>query len=161
MPTRSTLYDDAAEIVEKECLGAFGPAEHATYGDSGWTGAQLQYLRDANFEHEAFQGVIAFPTAAAAQKLMAAQTAQWSSCANRTITLNKANVPPQHRALGPLINTNGALSMTSVLQESAGRGCQRVLGARNNIVIDVSVCRQDVTTQGIDFFKAIATKVAT
>ncbi len=160
IPTRSTLYDDTAEIVEnKECLSAFGPAEHVTYGDSGWTGAQLQYLRDANFEHEAFQGVIAFPTAAAAQKLITDQQAQWSKCANKTITLNKPTAQ-QHRVLGPLVNDNGTLSMISVLQESAGRGCEHVMGARNNIVIDTNVCRQDVTNQGVDLLNAIAAKVA-
>jgi eukaryotic-like serine/threonine-protein kinase len=140
-------------------LSAFGPGEHVTYGDSGWTGAQLQYLRDDNFEHEAFQGVIAFATAEAAQKLVTDQSAQWSKCAHQTITLNKPNAQ-QHRILGPLVNTNGILSMTSVLQESAGRGCQHVLGARNNIVIDTNVCRQDVTSQGADLLKAIAAKIA-
>ncbi len=159
IPTRSTLYDDTAEIVEnKECLSAFGPAEHVTYGDSGWTGAQLQYLRDDNFEHEAFQGVIAFPSAAAAQKLITDQQALWSKCAKKTITLNKPTAQ-QHRVLGPLVNDNGTLSMVSVLQESAGRGCEHVMGARNNIVIDTNVCRQDVTNQGVDLLNAIAAKV--
>ncbi len=159
MPTRSTLYDDTAEIVEnKECISAFGPAEHVTYGDSGWTGAQLQYLRDENFEHEAFQGVIAFPTAAAAQKLVSDQQALWAKCAKKTITLNKPTAQ-QHRVLGPLVNDNGALSMVSVLQEGAGRGCEHALGARNNVVIDTNVCRQDVTNQGVDLLNAIAAKV--
>jgi eukaryotic-like serine/threonine-protein kinase len=158
MPVRATLYDDAAEISDKDCLGAFGPAEHATYGDSGWTGAQLQYMRDENFEHEAFQGVIAFPTAEAAQKLMAAQQAAWAKCANRNITLSKPT-GQQHRILGPLVNTNGVLSMTSVLQESAGRGCQHALAARDNIVVDTNICRQDVTNQAVDLLKAILSKI--
>jgi eukaryotic-like serine/threonine-protein kinase len=158
VPTRSTLYDDAPEISEKDCLGAFGAAEHVTYGNSGWTGAQLQYMRDENFEHEAFQGLIAFPTAEAAQKLVAAQQAVWAKCAHRNITLNKPT-GQQHRILGPLIDADGVLSMTSVMQESAGRGCQHALGARNNIVIDTNVCRQDVTNQAVDLFKAIAPKV--
>jgi PknH-like extracellular domain len=131
-----------------------------TYGDSGWTGAQLQYLRDDNFEHEAFQGVISFPTAEAAQKLTADQAVRWSKCARRTITLNKANVAPQHRVLGPLVNSSGVLSMISVMQDSAGRGCEHVLGARNNIVVDVNVCRQDVTNQGVDLLNAILNKIA-
>jgi serine/threonine protein kinase len=159
MPTRSTLYDDAAEIVEKECLSAFGPAEHVTYGDSGWTGAQLQYLRDANFEHEAFQGVIAFPTAAAAQKMISDQQGVWSKCARKTITLNKPGAQ-QHRVLGPLVNDNGTLSMVSVLQESAGRGCEHAMSARNNIVIDTNVCRQDITNQGVELLNAIAAKIS-
>jgi eukaryotic-like serine/threonine-protein kinase len=159
MPTRATLYDDAAEISDKDCLSAFGPAEHATYGDSGWTGAQLQYMRDENFEHEAFQGVIAFPTAEAAQKLMATQQAAWAKCANRNITLTKPT-GQQHRVLGPLVNSGGILSMTSVLQESAGRGCQHALAARDNIVVDTNVCRQDVTSQAVDLLKAITAKIS-
>jgi eukaryotic-like serine/threonine-protein kinase len=159
VPTRSTLYDDSAEISEKDCLGAFGAAEHATYGDSGWTGAQLQYMRDENFEHEAFQGLIAFPTAETAQKLVAAQQALWAKCAHRNITLTKPT-GQQHRILGPLVNADGVLSMTSVMQESAGRGCQHALSARNNVVIDTNVCRQDVTNQAVDLLKAIAAKIS-
>jgi eukaryotic-like serine/threonine-protein kinase len=159
VPTRSTLYDDAAEITEKDCLGVFSPAEHPTYGNSGWTGAQLQYLHDENFEHEAFQGVIAFPTAEAAQKLIADQATLWSKCAGRTITLNKPNLAPQHRVLGPLVDANGVLSMVSVMKDSAGRGCQHAMGARNNIVIDTNTCRQDVTNQGVDLLNAIAAKI--
>jgi eukaryotic-like serine/threonine-protein kinase len=39
-------------------------------------------------------------------------------------------------------------------------GCQRALAARNNVVIDVDLCRDNVANQAVDIVNAIAAKIS-
>jgi hypothetical protein len=52
-----------------------------------------------------------------------------------------------------------ALRSCAVVAVSSGITDNCVVGARNNIVIDTNVCRQDVINQGVDALNAIAAKV--
>lgn len=155
------LIDDSMKIVEKDCVGAWAPAQHDVYGNSGYTAARVQLLRnpsDVAAIFQVIQSVIAFPTAEAAQKLVAAQKTQWSACTGRPFTLQYANEPaPEHWTFGPLNDTGGTLSMKQV--PPGADGCQRALTARNNVAIDVIACRFDVSNQGVDVLNAIAAKV--
>jgi PknH-like extracellular domain len=81
------------------------------------------------------QAVIAFPSADEAKRLLAAQKSQWTSCAGRTLT------------------------MTQEMKARRGIGCQRALAVRNNVAIDISACRYDVTNQAVDILNAIAVKI--
>lgn len=158
--TVSKLYDDSALLAEKECVGLYAVADHPAYADSGWTAARVQSLNDTADGHtyHVVQGVIAFPSAHAAAASVADQQRQWSACSRRTLTVNQRN----GKALwdyGPLTDAEATLSITAVQQGTVGWGCQRALAARNNVVVDVIACRQDVVNQGVDILNAIATKI--
>jgi serine/threonine-protein kinase len=66
---------------------------------------------------------------------------------------------PQHWTFGPLANTDATLSMTHVVDMAGAAGCQHALAARNNIVIDVSACRSEVTNQAVDIVNLVAAKI--
>ncbi|HYB38263.1 MAG TPA: sensor domain-containing protein [Mycobacterium sp.] len=97
--------------------------------------------------YSATQAVVAF-AAADAQKLLADQTAQWSAC--HTIPTNLADQPgPQNWTLSPSAATDATLSISLLTEGGHGWSCQLALGIRNNIAVDVLVCRYDVTNQGV------------
>jgi len=146
---------------DPQCVGVWMPAEHAAYAATGWTAVQAQRLRDDGdkpFGHEVMQTVVAFPSAAVAQKAFADQAARWSSCAGRSFTIGAPN-PSQHRTFGTLSNTDGTLAISSTLDGSLHEVCQHALTVRNNLAIDVAACRIDATNQGVDVLNAIAAKV--
>jgi eukaryotic-like serine/threonine-protein kinase len=159
--TETLPYDSVALISEPQCVGVWMPAEHAAYANTGWTAVQAQRLHDDSdkpYGHEVFQAVVVFPTAAVAAKMLADQTAQWSSCAGRSFTIGDHD-PRQHRTFGPLSNTDGTLAIASTLDGSLHEVCQHALVVRNNLAIDVAACRIDATNQGVDVLNAIAAKI--
>jgi len=155
------LIDDSMKIMEKDCVGAWAPAQHSVYGNTGYSAARVQLLRnpsDVPAIYQVIQAVIAFPTADAAQKVITDQKAQWSACSGRPFTLQYPNEPaPEHWGFGPLSDTGGTLSIKQI--PPGANGCQRGLTARNNVVIDVIACRFDITNQAVDVVNAIAARV--
>lgn len=138
------------------------PADHAAYASTGWTAMQVQRLHDdGNYPnlHEVFQSVTAFPSAAVAEKSLADQTAQWSSCAGKSFTVGNAPKELQHRSFGPLTHSGPTLAIVSTLDGNTHLGCQHALAVRNNLAIDVAACRVDTANQGVDVLNAIAAKI--
>jgi eukaryotic-like serine/threonine-protein kinase len=158
-----SVIDDSQKLLQKDCMGVMGPAQHLVYADTGWTGARSQALRNAGDGPRVFaviQAVIALPTSDAAKSLLAAQKSQWSSCSGRTLTLAFPTPPtPQLWTAGTPADTDGTLTMTQTLKDGGGMECQRALAVRNNVVIDISACRYDVTNQAVDILNAIAAKI--
>ena len=118
---------------------------------------------DVPIAFEVFQAVVEFPTAAAAQKLVADQTGQWAACSGTAFTLTYANIAPQAWKFGPLTKTSTAISMPQLLNDpkttpSTG-GCQRALAVRNNVVADVWACRLGLSNQAVDLANAILANV--
>ncbi|WP_375488031.1 serine/threonine-protein kinase PknH/PknJ, partial [uncultured Mycobacterium sp.] len=156
------LIDDSAIIAQKNCIGAWAPAQHAVYVGSGWTGARAQAVHEPGevaVNYEIIQAVVALPTAAAAQKFLANQTDQWSACAGTGFTLTYPNLRPQDWVFGTLNKSAAALSMPHIIEGTTHPACQRALAVRNNIVVDVVACRLDITNQGVDIVNAIAAKI--
>ena len=106
------------------------------------------------------RAVVAFPTAAEAKKLLAAQESQWTSCSGRTLTLAFPTPPtPQLWTAGTPADADGALTMTQTMKDGGGMQCQRALAARNNVAIDISACRFDIASQAVDILNHIAAKI--
>jgi eukaryotic-like serine/threonine-protein kinase len=158
-----TVIDDSKKLLQKDCIGVAAPDQHLVYADTGWTGARSQVLRNGGNGPRAFaviQAVIAFPSADDAKKLLALQKSQWTSCAGRTLTLVFPVPPsPQLWTAGTPADTGGTLTMTQEMKAGRGMGCQRALAVRNNVAIDISACRYDVTNQAVDILNAIAAKI--
>jgi eukaryotic-like serine/threonine-protein kinase len=161
-----TMIDESAVIAQKNCLGAYAPVQAVVYADTGWTAMRGQAIHepgDVPIAFEVFQAVVEFPTAAAAQKLLADQTTQWAACSGTPFTLNYANVAPQQWKFGPLTKTATVISMTQALndprQTPSTGGCQRALAVRNNVVADVWACRLGLSNQGVDLANAILANI--
>jgi len=156
-----SLIEDSSGLADKQCLSAFQPALTSTYHSAGPAAVRYQIL--TNFTSGSVsvtQAVIALSTADAAHRLVTDQAAQWSGCAGQTIPqagLGGSQVA--HWTFGKLTNTGGTLSMTHFAEEHRFAVCQRALGARSNVVIDVLACRIQADNQAADILNAIAAKV--
>ena len=156
------IPDTQPGIAEADCLSAWNAGQHSVFAGTGETGVFSQTLRaqEKPVRHFASQAVIAYPTAVAANRVVANQFAQWSACSGRTVTLTPP--PPRTPRLftfGPVTNTGGVLSVTQTSVDNAIWGCQRALAARRNVVIDIRACRPDTTNQAVDILDAIAAKI--
>lgn len=158
-----SVIDDSRKLLQKDCIGVLAPAQHLVYAGTGWTGARSQVLRNAGDGpriYAVIQAVISFPNADAAKKLLAEQQSQWASCSGRTLTLTLPAPPtPQLWSVGTPADMDGAMTMTQTLKDGGGMQCQRALAVRNNIAIDVSACRYDISEQALEVVHGIAAKI--
>ncbi|OBK36662.1 hypothetical protein A5658_05680 [Mycobacterium sp. 1245111.1] len=158
-----SVIDDSQKLLQKDCIGVMAPAQHLVYADAGWTGVRSQALRNAGEGpriYAVIQAVISFPTTDAAKKLLADQQSQWASCSGRTLSLAFPTPPtPQLWTAGTPTDMDGTMTMTQTLKDGGGMQCQRALGVRNNVAIDVSACRYDIAEQALDIVHGIAAKI--
>jgi eukaryotic-like serine/threonine-protein kinase len=158
-----SVIDDSQKLLQKDCIGVMAPAQHLVYADAGWTGVRSQALRNAGEGpriYAVIQAVISFPTADAAKKLLADQQSQWASCSGRTLSLAFPTPPtPQLWTAGTPADMDGTMTMTQTRKDGGGMQCQRALGVRNNVAIDVSACRYDIAEQALDIVHGIAAKI--
>jgi len=158
-----SVIDDSQKLLQKDCIGVMAPAQHLVYADAGWTGVRSQALRNAGEGpriYAVIQAVISFPTVDAAKKLLADQQSQWASCSGRTLSLAFPTPPtPQLWTAGTPADMDGTMIMTQTLKDGGGMQCQRALGVRNNVAIDVSACRYDIAEQALDIVHGIAAKI--
>jgi serine/threonine-protein kinase len=159
--TFTAIQDDSSPAVDlKECVSAALPAQYLVFKDSGWRAAVEQFLVPPGGSGSiVIQAVIAYPDAATAQKLARDQRETWTQCAGKTITTttNAQSVQQTFGSVQSIDDNTIALPNT----RPGGWTCQRALGVRNNIVIDVMACRIGVVDQGVDILKQIATKIST
>jgi hypothetical protein len=84
---RGMLQPPSGESTEEDCMALLAPAQDAVYAGTGSTGVATRGLLspdNAGGTHMVIESVIAFSGPAAAGKVLAAQTAHWSACSNRT-----------------------------------------------------------------------------
>jgi eukaryotic-like serine/threonine-protein kinase len=160
-----SLIDESPVIDNKNCIGAFAPAENAVYGNAGWTAARAQAVHEPGpvpIAFEVLQAAIEFPTADAAQKVFSDQITQWSACAGTDFTITYPNTAPAHWKFGALTKTDTVISIPQRWNGPglpATGGCQRAMEVRNNVIADVWACRLSIVNQGVDLAHAIITKL--
>lgn len=104
--------------ADEECLGLLFPALRPVYAGTGCTGVESRGLfspEGAVSFHTVVEAVIAFPSAAAAQKVFADRSAQWSRCSGRTIPLIPVNADqpqtPQQWKVGRLTRSDETVAV--------------------------------------------------
>jgi serine/threonine-protein kinase len=161
--TAPVLSDDAAAVDDKDCVGAWVPSQREVYGDSGWTAVQQQLLRSAGDgppTHTITQMVASFPTTDAAALSVNKQADQWARCAGRTITATITQPPTSVTyTFGKPSTKDGVVSMRETREGGNGWGCERAVGARNNVVADIMVCRYDPAGQAVAIINAVLGRV--
>jgi serine/threonine-protein kinase len=138
----TTLADDSATIDNKQCVGAWAPAQQAMYGASAYTGLALQDLRalsETAWQNGVTQAVIAFPPDTAGPFYID-QRGQWGLCGGKTVTVTGPGAPGQAWDFGQPTTTSGVLTLTAT-QRGGGASCQHGIQVRGNVMIDVRQCR--------------------
>ncbi|WP_077088800.1 serine/threonine-protein kinase PknH/PknJ [Mycobacterium rhizamassiliense] len=155
----ASLSDDSATIDNKQCVGAWAPAQQSVYGPSGYTGVAVQTLRGMNeqgWQDSVTQAVIAFPGNKAGI-LLADLHGQWDLCGGKSVTVTAPGVAPQTWDFGQPLTTAGVLSLTATLR--GGGSCQRGMLVRGNVLVDIRQCRAAGGTDVMSLADATANKV--
>jgi PknH-like extracellular domain len=151
------MSDDNATMKPEECLAIDGAAQARVYANSGFTAVRDQALNDGdNFTHYAEQAVVLFPTVKLARVFLIASALRWPACHGYTHIQSRTEW-----TIGPISDTNGALSVIATQQEARAGGwaCGRALALKNNVIIDVNTCSPDPKNSAIDIANLIAVKV--
>ena len=149
------MSDESPTIDKKNCLNAFAPAQAPMYVDAGgWTAVREQAVHEPGpvpIAFEVIQAAVEFPSADAASKALANQTAQWASCSGQEFTTTYPGVPPVPWKFGPLTAKGNLISMNQfpIRENNPTSGpCQRAVKLQRNMIADVFACRIGVSNQG-------------
>lgn len=138
------LLDDSACLTDRDCLGAFIPAQLAAYGQSGWTRTRIHTLientdgRPGASAAQVIEAVIDFRSAAAATEAQRTQAQLWAAAAGRTVSYRHSE-GGRSWLFGPLSNTGSALAIRRTQEDGGGWAVQRALVACGTVIIDVQV----------------------
>jgi len=176
-PIDAPQNDSPANVFPKtykfpdECMYVTGAAEAPVYAGSGYTAVHGEHdvasLPPGSNEPDPdmTQVVVLFPSAAQATAFFTTSTQRWPACANRQDTVpGEADNPEIQWKVGPVSTADGVLSTTTTVTASKNgttmsQSCQRALTARNNVVIDVEVCRKDPGNVAVSIANQIGGKV--
>jgi hypothetical protein len=157
--TTTHLYDDTTD--RPECGGVSANANKTVYAGSGWANVQSQHLLELATldDHNVYQSVVSFTSAKAAADFVAAESDRWKLCKGTSITTTSQDLPPQLWWVDTVTDHGGLLAAISSPENSRGWGCEHALTARNNIVIDVEACDNNVLFQATKIATQIAQRV--
>jgi serine/threonine-protein kinase len=156
-----TLLDDAATVDNRQCVGAWTPAQQSVYGATDYTGVAAQLLRALNqaaWQDSVTQAVIAYPSQESAGKSYVTQRGQWALCGGKTLTVTTAGQPTQTWDFAQPATTSGVLTLVATLRGGAA-SCQRGMLVRGNVIIDIRQCRPGSNTNVTALVTATAGKV--
>lgn len=151
-----TLAFIGGDTDRPECGEIHGVALQKNLDNSGYLAVRTQSLMDPHqTEHVIDDAAIYFSTAKAASDFVAKQAQAWPKCNGATLhPVPAPGEPSTIWTVGTVTNRDGMLTVSDTEEGAEGWQCQRVLTARNNVVIDVRSCGMD--PHGI----AIATRMA-
>lgn len=146
----SAPWDDSARLSDPACLAIAGAAQREVYDGSGWTALRGQVLREPPaapaWSHFATQAVVLFPTAGAAGEFYRRSQAAWTGCADRELGYPQQLAPDQVWKVGTVDADRDMLTVTRTQRSPQQWTCQRALGVRGNVAIDVEACDATVPT---------------
>jgi serine/threonine protein kinase len=152
----STLPNDP------QCTNAYAPVQQVALNGSGYLGLQYQLIVDPGELTKTYaQSVIAFASVESASQFMESAKQQWEKCANRRVVLT-ISPPLDHEDFGAVTTTpDGFVIIPMTRGANILQYGQRVLGQRNNIVIDTQVITLTKNDQALQIAQQIATLIPT
>jgi serine/threonine protein kinase len=159
-PIESVLDPGTTVSVSPEnCRGSVLPGDGHAYVDSGYTGVAVQGVSDGG-SHFVDQAVVAFDSADKASALVNSSVAKWKSCARQSATesMNGSQVKSD---LGDVTGSPPKIAQFVLKENANGWGCQRVLSAVRNVVLDLAACGAHITDDASRMADAMAAKATT
>lgn len=147
-------------VMPSNCTGALLPGIDYVYSSANYTGFAGQILTDDASGTKIMQAVIAFNSATEAARFYNDQFTAWKGCNYTELTASGGG---QHQTIKTGVasdsNNVGSLLMWPDSSDS-GRGCQRGMSPRKNVIVDVRVCRQTkLGSSGSTLAKDIGKKI--
>lgn len=159
----TSLADDSATLApaNKDCLGAWAPAQQQAYRGDGITvtGVAAQTMHGMNqqsWQDGVTQAVVSFESDDSAGFFIGRERGQWELCSGKSITVTPPSGGAQSWTFSPPVTTNGVITIKATLQ--TGGTCQHGMTKRANVMIDIRQCRVDGGTNVASLVTATAGK---
>ncbi|WP_164478610.1 sensor domain-containing protein [Mycolicibacterium stellerae] len=162
--TFSQMY--RGKTAAGDCAAAGQVPSGPVYAGSGWTAIRAQYLvqmrPDDSYQNKTWQAVVSFPLPVDAEAFFAKQVASWPVCNGRRVNVRNLDDPDATDSfwtLGDTTNTDGTLSIAQYEDGDSDWTCGVALTIRNNVAVNVQVCRNGIKDEAVDVAAAIVKKI--
>jgi len=135
------LRPQQGTLSNPDCLGMFEPLEETVYKPHGPTEVRFEIFKTPGSDtgHRVVEAAAVFPSADKARALVEASAEKWRTCANQTVKFTSSGKAAEWN-VGELTGAAPKITQVRTLADGSGRGCQHVLSAVEDVVIDVQAC---------------------
>lgn len=130
-------------VTPSKCASAYGPALASTYNGTGYTGMAANVVNEIpQPNRQVLQAVVAFPDKAAAKAFFDEQVEAWTDCKYKELTSSGGGESSSVKVGITTImeGVAGVLLFPDVAPGAPNKTCQRGLGTKHNVIIDVRAC---------------------
>ncbi len=128
-----------AKADPAECATAVAAGLNTVYDHSGATDYARAGYSDPTTATLIDEVAASFPTATDAKKFVADNAELWQRCAGKSFTLSSSDSPALTWDLGTPVTSGNRVTLHNTLTAHQGLPQHRILAAKGNIVIDISV----------------------
>jgi hypothetical protein len=136
--------DDDAKAEPAECAGAVAAGLNTVYDGSGATGYTRVGYSDPRTATLVDQVAASFASAADARDFVAQSAAQWQQCAGKSFSISTSSGPGLTWDLGTVAVEGDRATLRNTLTTRQGLPQYRILAAKGNVVIDLSVLAKEL-----------------
>ncbi|MGV0745724.1 sensor domain-containing protein [Mycolicibacterium sp. XJ870] len=154
------LNDNSAAVSDQDCLGAAFGAQERVYGDSGWTAARDQIVREPGDDnpHWLEQAVVLYPSAEQAQDFFDVSQAMWDSCVGSIVTFDSENLPLEW-AVSEVTVEESLISQMSTPKGAPSGGCHHAMSVASNVIVEAWACGDDIDSQAAEIAAQIVSNI--
>ena len=142
----SELRPDA-NLSDQACAGAFDPIRSSAYAGYNPTGVRGQGFHNADGSYRGYEAAVSFQSAAKAQEFVASSAEKWKACDGLPVQFSENN-KIGNWTFGNLAGAPPRITQPRASGDPGRTGCERVLSAVSDIVLDVMACAPRVQDRG-------------
>ncbi|HTQ15780.1 MAG TPA: serine/threonine-protein kinase PknH/PknJ [Mycobacterium sp.] len=144
-----TMDNPGTTVSDQECLGALYANQRTFYEGSGFTGLRSRILYEPGdtFDHWLIETAVSFPSGNSSHVFVRNSADKWKFCPGRTVTVTKAKDKPVRWTFGKLSGAPPKIALLKTQLDARGWGCQHVLSAVSNVVLDVEACSYHIADE--------------
>lgn len=136
--------DDDAKADPPECAGAVAAGLDTVYDNSGATGYTRAGYSDPRTATLVDQVAASFASAADARDFVNQSAGQWRQCAGKSFSISTSSGPGLTWDLGTVVVQGDRATLQNTLTTRQGIPQYRILAAKGNVVIDLSVLAKEL-----------------
>lgn len=150
--------DDTIDADPPECHGVIYIVGETEYAPTDFTAMRWRVVASAT-TGTVVEAATQVPSASKADEFIDTQTKAWESCEGEVITAEEktGGTTTQYRVGSVRARPHIVIAQTRVV--SSDLRCQHVLQAVNDVILDVSACRNNVSDQAEQIASKLAGKV--
>lgn len=144
--TQTELADTAARVQPRSCASVHLNAQKSSYAALGPVSAVNQFLADGEPAERSVvvaQAAVTMPSDSQALTYLNGLLTQWKECSGTTMRITESSGRQYEDHVGPVALHDNNTILTATTTTSGGTRCERAVAGKDNLVLDVNVCRFD------------------